>query len=446
MNFNLKFSYKTIIVVTLVSLFAFSSGLAQEKRNLEIASFTGGYNELAQVKKVAAEYEKVNENVEVEVWGGPRVWEKVRPRIISGDPPDLAAPSFGFDFWSAIYEGEVMPLDEALESSAYDQDKPWKDTFVEGALTPYKYDGHTWIMPLFLNIEGWWYDEANFEEHGWEPPETWEETLSLSESIKEAGIAPFANQGTYPFYALWSHFIPYAVRIGGVEALEDAINLEPGAWNSEPFLEAAQAVETLVERDYFQKGHLGMNHTESQMEVLLGRAAMIGCGTWLPSEMRKSTPESVKLRYTTYPTFKDGEGDPTTMQIDGDLSTAFIVPSKADNPDLAIDFLKFMTSKDMAKLITEETNAYLSVKSGAQWVTSESVLGAVEDMKKAKHRYNVRDTVKAWYPQLWDTMQNKMTNLLSGKITAESFVDQIEAKAKEVRNDEDVVMHHYEVK
>lgn len=439
------FSSKTFVIALLISLFAFVIGGAAEKTTLEVAAFTGGYNELAQVKKVAAEYEKLHEDVEVDVWGGPRVWEKVRPRFIAGNPPDLVAPSWGFDFWSAIHEGEVMPLDEALESKAYDQDKAWKDTFVEGALAPFEYDGHTWIMPLFLNIEGWWYDKAVFEDHGWEVPGTWQETLEVSAKIKEAGIAPFANQGIYPFYGLWSHFIPYAVRIGGVDALVDAINLEPGAWTSEPFLEAAKSVETLVENDYFQKGHLGMNHTESQMEILLGRAAMIGCGTWLPSEMKNSTPDSVELRYTNIPTFEGGEGSPTTIQIDGDLSTAFIVPSQGDHPDLAADFLKFMTSKEMVKLVTQETNGYLSVKSASQWITADSVLSAVDDMAEADVKYNVRDTVKSWYPTLWETMQNGLTKLLSAKLSAEEYVNQIEEKAEEVRNDDEIVKHHYEI-
>src|SRR5688572_27038049 len=56
---------------------------------LEIAVFEGGYG-IQWHKQVARDYEKLHPGIKVNVWGDPRVDEKIRPRVLRGDPPDAA--------------------------------------------------------------------------------------------------------------------------------------------------------------------------------------------------------------------------------------------------------------------------------------------------------------------------------------------------------------------
>lgn len=421
---------------------------SQQKTEFEIATFTGGYHQLKVTKMIAQEYQKEHPNIDFKIWGGPRVWEKVRPRFVAGNPPDLVAPGWGFDVWSAIYKDQVMPLDQALESPAYHQDIKWKDRFLEGVLTPYFYDGHYWIVPQFLNVEGWWYDANFFKKKGWEVPETWNETLQLAKEIKNEGIAPFTNQGMYPGYAVRHWFIALAVKIGGLQAYEDAVNLKPGAWNSSAFLQAAKAIKELVDKGYFQKGHLGMSHTASQMQVLLHKAAIIGCGSWLESEMSKQMPPGVQLKMMKVPAFPKGQAEYLSQQVDGDPATVWIIPKKSDHPDIAIDFLKFMTSPEMVKKTIQEIEkgaAYLPFKGSKQWITSKAVLSAAEAVEEAEVLYDYRDTVKSWYPSLHDTLKAGIQKLFAGEITPKEYVDSVEKRAEEIRENPNIVKHKYSI-
>ena len=92
---------------------------------------------------------------------------------------------------------------------------------------------------MYLNVGGWIYDVNFFKEKGLDPPKTWDELLNVSKAFKTDGVAPFSNQGMYPYYAIRYTYIPLAVKAGGIDAYVDAVNLEPGAWKSEGFLKAA---------------------------------------------------------------------------------------------------------------------------------------------------------------------------------------------------------------
>jgi N-acetylglucosamine transport system substrate-binding protein len=422
---------------------------AAETIELEVASFTGGFHMLKVTEGIAEEYMKVKDNVTFNVWGGPRVWEKLRPRFAAGNPPDLAGPGWGFDIWSAVYEGEIMPLDDALNSNAYGQDIPWKDTLLEGVLAPEYHDGHYWAVPQYLNVGGWIYDVNFFKEKGLDPPKTWDELLNVSKAFKTDGVAPFSNQGMYPYYAIRYTYIPLAVKAGGIDAYVDAVNLEPGAWKSEGFLKAAQAIKQLVDNGYYQTGHLGMNHTTSQMQVLLHKAAIINCGTWIEAEMAKDIPEDVKLQIMKIPAFEDGEGDYQTQNVSNNPAARWIVPAKGKHPDEAIEFLKFMTSPAMVKMTIEDYQsgaAIMPFKGYEKWVTSDLIKRAADDVANASARYSYTSTVEAWYKPIHEVLQTGIQELFAGDITPEEYVNKVEAAAEKVRNDPDTVKHTYSVK
>src|SRR4051794_15061462 len=60
------------------------------KLTIEVAVFEGGYG-IQWHKGVAREYERLHPGVKIDLWGDPRVDEKIKPRILRRNPPDLAS-------------------------------------------------------------------------------------------------------------------------------------------------------------------------------------------------------------------------------------------------------------------------------------------------------------------------------------------------------------------
>ncbi|MCG9895237.1 MAG: extracellular solute-binding protein, partial [Fimbriimonadaceae bacterium] len=296
---------RTILLSALVAVGALLAGCGgggesaeAGKGKVEVVSFQGGYG--IDFFQAAGKEWGEKEGREVDVWGDPRVWEKLRPRFVAGDVPDLAWPGWGMDYWALVYDDQLKPWDEYL-----DQDG-WRDSFDPGLLKMGMHEGKVYMLPYHVNINGWWYNADLFQANGWEVPTTFDELLALNDKIKAKGLAPITFQGQYPYYMLAGFLYPWIISHGGIEAWNDIQNLKPGAWKSASVLEAARRTQALVQRGDFLRGSMGLNHTDSQAAFYDGKAAMIPCGTWLVSEMAeyaKTMPNGApKVEFMAVPT------------------------------------------------------------------------------------------------------------------------------------------------
>lgn len=424
-----------IVLILCLSLTGSWTGNAKKKITLEVAVFQGGFG-LDFFKKVAREYEKLHPEVKINLWGNPRIWEQLRPRFVAGTPPDLSWPGWGMDVWSLVYEGQVYPMNKFLETKAYDQNKKWKDTFMKSLLEKGKYKGKYYIMPYNYNAYGWWYNVDMFKKNGWKPPKTWKELLSLCEKIKKKGIAPITFQGRYPYYMVNGFLIPWAISIGGMQAFEDAENLVPGAWKSQAFLKAAEMVRLLSDRGYFQKGAMGMTHTEAQMEFIKGRAAMVPCGTWLHSEMEAVIPKGFHMEFFLPPIVEGGKGDPSFAYAGPET---WIIPKKAKHPEIAADLYKYMTSLKVAKRFVVEKGSLMSIIDSDKVKLPPHLVTAAKVIRKAKKTWYPDCT--EWYPTLGKVIQDGMAALINKEITPAEYVEKIEKEAARIRKDKKIVKH-----
>lgn len=105
----------------------------------------------------------------------------------------------------------MKPLDEALTTPAYDQDKTWGETFIPNLMESMKINGVSYFIPESMYTHGFFYDAAMFRELGLEVPNTWDDLMDVCETLKENGIAPL-------------HWMvpPICIMSGGSSALPNA--------------------------------------------------------------------------------------------------------------------------------------------------------------------------------------------------------------------------------
>ena len=215
---------------------------------LTIKVFKGGYGDDFFIE--AGEEYGEEFGIEVVTEGDPRMWDRLRPDFVAGNPPDVAWPGWGMDYWALVFDDQIEPMDSYLAMKPYDSDEgTWRDTFDEQLLKLGQFDGKQYMMPYHVNLNGWWYHKTMFEENGWTPPSTFEELLELGEKMKAKGIAPLTFQGQYPYYMLYGFIYPWTISSGGIEAWNDCQNLVPGAWKSEHILKG-RSVSRDLERPW----------------------------------------------------------------------------------------------------------------------------------------------------------------------------------------------------
>lgn len=402
---------------------------------IEVRVFQGGYG-IDFYERAAREYEASHPGVKIDLEGDPRIWEQLRPRFVAGDPPGLTFPGWGMDHYALIYEHQALPLDDVLLTTPYGEvGGTWRDTFLPDILKMGVYQGRTYLLPYYINLNGWWYNVNLFEQHGWKPPATYDDLLALGEQIKSAGIAPLTYQGKYPSYALQGFVLPWTISIGGIEAYHAAEALAPGAWKSEAFVRGAQMTADLRDRGYFQKGANGLSHTEAQMEFLQGKAAMIPCGTWLESEMRKQLPEGFRMAFFLPPVVSGGKGDPTTLQVGVE---PWLIPTRGKNLAVAIDYFKYLTSPRKARQFVLEKGTLTAVKGTADGDLPPTLRAPAAALRRAGATWTTR--YAKWYPSLDEATKNAMAALLQGGPAAQ-FTEEAEKAADKVRRDPNIPKH-----
>ncbi|HZT43238.1 MAG TPA: extracellular solute-binding protein [Chthonomonadaceae bacterium] len=399
---------------------------------LEVAVFEGGYG-IEWHKQMARQYERLHPGIHIDLWGDPRVDEKLKPRILRRNPPDLA--SCGLPVWKLIVAGKLYPLDAALDYPAYGQPNiTWRQSLVKGVLSDYQYQGHTYAVPTNLGCWVCWYDRRMFRKHGWQVPRTWGEFTHLCDQIKAAGIAPLAFQGKYPYYA-WATLLSLYERLVPFERWYRMEDFLPGAYTDPEFIHAARLVQEMATR-YFEPGALAMTHTESQLEWVHGSAAMVFCGLWLENEMKNAIPPGFEMACFPVPVVEGGHGDPHAIYGGG--GEMFFAFSDAPHPKEAVDFLKYLLSMDPARAYTRQLDTLSPVRNSERGISLSPDLQSAVDVMHASSRL-FSDRIDTLFPEFTrGAEQVGLADLLAGKITPEQFGKELEAGMEDIRRDPDI--------
>jgi ABC-type sugar transport system permease subunit/ABC-type glycerol-3-phosphate transport system substrate-binding protein len=312
---------------------------------IEVPVFEGGEG-LDFFIECAERYQRHRPNVTVNLYGDPRIADKVRIRCLEGTFPE--ASNAAINYWPLIANGDILALDPYLEGPNWEGDSTWRDSFMPGVLDVFEQDGKTYGMPFFYSVFVIWYNKTMFEEHGWETPETWDEFFALCDQVQAEGIPPMTFQGRYLSYAQPFIDAAYYHLAGPERYWQQKEHLAEGSFDNPEMVESLDIA--LRCKRYFQKGAMGMTHTESQREFFLGHAAMIPCGTWLKSEMIGKIPEGFRLGCFRIPYIPTGKADQTAIPVG---TNYYFVFSGSAHPEVAVDFYRFMTSREMGGLFAQ---------------------------------------------------------------------------------------------
>ncbi|MFP6581289.1 MAG: extracellular solute-binding protein [Candidatus Hydrogenedentota bacterium] len=411
-------------VVFIVLLIAVSDavrpvpGAENREKVVEVAIFEGGYG-IGWHSKIAAEFneEHADRNIRIELWGDPRTADIIKPRLLRGDPPDLILDE-RLPLWLLIGADKLTPFTQALREPLPDSEVPWGDEFATGMLDMFTSDGEVYAIPAAYGSWTCWYDKKMFRDNGWEAPKSWDDFLALCREIEKTDIDPIALQGKYAILYGWNTFIAMVQRVGGLEAINRINALEPDAYRHTDVIKAARLFQELVV-NHFQKGAMAMTHTESQLQFVTGKAAMIFCGLWLENEMKANIPPDFELGTFDLPTNPGWKGNP--KMVHGQGMEFLFVPRDARYPDIAFEFARYLVSRKRAPDMAESIGVIspLAKATPAASVTKASQ-SALEIIDAADGIFNVRATMlfPAWRAQV---MNSAIQGLCRGELTPEEF-------------------------
>ncbi|MGP4064484.1 ABC transporter substrate-binding protein [Oceanobacillus sp. M65] len=397
--------------------------------DLELQYFVGGYGD-SWWKEVIAGFKEEYPDVNVIEHAGPNINEEMRSRWVSNDPPDVVyIDGAGSSEAQMVEDGQLMNLSDWLQDIELENGDKLVDSFI---VEPANYDGDVYTLPLVFDTWGTWYDKAKFEDKGYEVPTDFESLMSSMEEIKESeGIDPFVTSGQHPYYFLRGALYPAFGAAGGEELLTDVIQGAEGAWTSEPVLEIMKRVERMADEGMFDSGLGALNHTQSQMNFLLGDNAFIPVGFWLPNEMKNDIPEGYEFGFIPSPMQAPDE----TYAIVPDLRPLAIAEN-AENPEAAKAFVEFAFTREYAMSFSEHTGAIMNLTE-VDLTQSDKVpayLTEANAMINDPEQVQIYNKPHPMSADLETPVGNALMSLMLGNSTAEEFVEEAEKAAAEYRS------------
>ncbi len=395
---------------------------------LDIPVFSGGYG-TAFYLETARLFEALRPGVIVNLYGDPRIADKVRIRVIDGHLPDATLTSDLL--WPVLIRaGKVRDLTADLAGTNWEGDAHWGDTFLPGATDAWRENGRTYGLPFAYACWTIFYNKALFRVHGWTVPRTWDEFFELGEKIRAAGLVPLSLPGTrwlYPdaFLRAASHNL---LGDDAWRALNDPAAV--GARLDHRYVRAAALLQRLM-REETAPGWEGETHTGAQQAFLAGHAVMTVSGSWFVNEMRGKIPAGFELGAMNFPVSPDGAADPTTIQTGSDCFFVFAT-GNAERERLTVDFLRFLTSRARAVAFVRSVDSPVAVRGVPAGVFSPIMQDTVNMIAQAKAAFNMPQTMLQ-PPAIRQALIDGSQLLTTGRITPREFAERLEAAASTER-------------
>ncbi|HHV44341.1 MAG TPA: sugar ABC transporter substrate-binding protein [Firmicutes bacterium] len=311
--------------VLITAFFVLWGSLSVQAAQKLVFGFKGISGELTIVEELVAEFEELYPDVDVEIvslvatgdW-----WEKLALMFATGTAPDVTVMEYQRSI-PFVAQGALLPLDDLI---ANDPSFNLED-FFPSAIEAHTYQGKIYGIPkeiqpftLFVNTD--MLDNAGLPF----PGEDWDiyELRNTARRLTD----PDRNQWGWRIEPTPTRLSPFLLSFGGQLFSDD---LSTSLVNSP---EIVQGLEFIIESmDY---GALPPWSTMSQANFTHGNTAFYLGGPWMVPDFRK-----LSFNWDIVAVPKGPGAHVTTLGCD-----AYQITSQSKNPELAWEFVKFMTSAE----------------------------------------------------------------------------------------------------
>ena len=339
----------------------------------------------AVVAAYEAAHPKVKINVDAETDQG--VKDKLQVLAASKTLPDI------YFSWAGDYTKKFVRGGLALDLTPYITGD-WKSSFTPAALTAYTYDSKLYGVPITLDAKYLVYNKKMFSDNGIALPTTLEDLLSACDAFTAKGITQpiaFGNQYGWPAIHFMTQLNAYDVPPATLATDYDPAT---GAFTDPGYLTALQQFADL-NTHCLTSGANGIAHENAQANFINGTKPMhyIEAVEFQVLTTAGGAPADLANNwgFMKLPAPANAAGD--TGALEG-APDGFLINATSQHVDIAIDFLKYLTSLDNAKQMTKQLG-WLSPVIGSATTdnTFPQNVQVVQDISKASSMAIWLDTV-----------------------------------------------------
>lgn len=370
-----------------------------------------------QMLQIAAEFTKLNPSIHVNVQFmiGDSVEENIKPRIASGNLPDLL--SVNPNAYAAELADEGILADVGATSAWNNMLGPLKEDWTSRRSRRFGISGGVATTPIYYNKE--MFAKAGIKEL----PTNFREFLLVCEQLKRAGFVPMMLNGGFPNMLGNGPFASGFANNVAANEIDWKRKIGDGSLNlnTPEVADIFAKILLMVDRGYVQKGYLATDYDGGIRLFKEGKVAMVLHGSWAAGLLLHGNPFEVGIFIPPW----NAPGRLVVPVIGSE--TGFAV-CETPNKAAAMRFLEFIAGKGFSILQRKRRNI-----PPFQHVTGTIITDQVMvDYTNAVSRYPV--TSSPYYsvlpsnsiPQLHRLMQD----VLLRKITPEQAAKLLDESVK----------------
>lgn len=372
------------------------------------------YNEIVK------EYEDANPNVKInvdKVLNDPYK-EKLRVLVSNEDLPDI------FSSWSdsfaekIVSSGRVKSLNQLLED-----DKEWSNNIMEGQIKAFTFNENIYGIPLTIDGKLFVYNTDIFKENNIEVPETFEDFDQVLTDLKVAGYEHPIIEGLTDAWAISHYMGTIFQRLLDPAVMEKDYNAETGEFTDPAYVKGLEVFKTLT--DHMGELATAIDHETARNMFINGEVPVIYLQLGEIHYLEEGGIEN--FDFFDFPVIEGGKGSTTALT---GAPEGFMLSDKA--PKEAEDFLKFLTSKEIAARFTKGPGQLNAIQ-GA--VTSENA--SEKHLKAYDVILNASETVP-WFDNavdisIADTFMRGGQSMASGDESIEEVIKKVQIAAEKLR-------------
>jgi raffinose/stachyose/melibiose transport system substrate-binding protein len=356
-----------------------------------------------------------------------KVWQQIQDAgsmiLNSNDAPDLLEYNKGNATAGAVASKGLL-TDLTSEASS----RGW-DEIAGSALTVGTYDsrglmgpGKVYGIPSYGEYVSFAYNKDMFAKYGVQVPTTMDELEAAFETFKSKGITPLAESaGDYPAqHLLWGLALANADQdwLHGYFGLKAPLDTS----SDSPLTKAAQTIADWTAKGYIDKKSSGLKAEDAWAQFRSGKSPITYAGTWQVGDF-KDTIKSFQWGQFLMP----GSGlNP------GSGGNIWVVPAKADNKDLAYDFINRTMDKKHQDLMANAGGVALAADPAA---VSDPTGKMVNQTFSGLVSSGGLGLYGDWpVPNFYQVIQSNTQTLVAGSQTPDHFMKQLSTAYDQVQS------------
>lgn len=352
--------------------------------------------------------------------GGWPIRQAVELALTSGDAPDV------FYSWPSgagltAYAKEGFLLDLTPYADKYD----WWDRLPQWALDRNTYQGKLYAYPWEQDLEYVYYNTRIFDELGLEVPQSFDDVLNWCKVASDAGYIPiaFGNATQWPAA---NNFTDLVALTGGRQVGLEVLQGK-SSWNRPELVDALEHFLLMVDANAFTPGFNGVEYGEALGQFYTGKATAIWTGTWVIHDVVANMPEG-ELDVFYFPQIYNNIPQATHMSE----GSAYYIWSGAADPDLAAEYINFVTSPEWLDTWIAKGYTIPIQKTPISWdkYDLDPVIAKAFSIGQGMQDRNVDAFHTTVAPNVVQWLYQGMQGVLDRSITIEEFLDKMDEETE----------------